>query len=237
MPGALDFFDYLDKNNKPYLFFTNNPSKSVNDYIVKLNNLGLKQVKAENIITSGQATISHLKENNISKIYLLATPSYTEEVEEAGIILDNKNPEAVVLSFDMTLDYKKLETATHLINKGVKYIATNPDLVCPTDKGPIPDCGAMAALLEKATGKNPLYIGKPNKGMVVAAAERLNLKAKDMAIIGDRLYTDMKMAINHKLISILVLSGETKKQDLDKSELEPDFVFKDLGDLLGNIKV
>lgn len=237
LPGAREFLAFLHKNKKPYLFFTNNPSSSVKDYVKKFHALGLKQVKEKNIITSGQATIEYLKSNKIKKIYLLATPSYEAEVKKAKIKLTDNNPQAVVLSFDKTLTYKKLETAAGLLrNKKIKYIATNPDLVCPTIHGPIPDCGSMAALLEKATGQIPLYIGKPNKGMVLAAAKRLGLKPETMAIVGDRLYTDMRMAINHKLTSILVLSGETKKADLKKSELEPDYVLKDLGKLLTVLK-
>ncbi|MFA6027424.1 MAG: HAD-IIA family hydrolase [Patescibacteria group bacterium] len=237
LPGAKDFLDFLHRNKKPYLFFTNNPSSSVKDYVKKFHELGLTQVKEKNIITSGQATIEYLKSHKINKIYLLATPSYEAEIKKAKIKLTDRNPQAVILSFDKTLTYKKLETAAHLLaNKKIKYIATNPDLVCPTINGPIPDCGAIAALLEKATGRIPLYIGKPNKGMVLAAAKRLGLKPETMAIIGDRLYTDMKMAINHKLTSILVLSGETKKSDLQKSDLEPDYVFENLRELLTKLK-
>ena len=235
LPGVLDFINHLDKQNIKYIFFTNNPFRSVKDYALKLNELGLKQVTPENIITSGQATINYLKDNNIKKIYLLGTPSYEKEVQEAGIALVDKNPEAIVLSYDTTLTYNKLEKATHFINAGIEYIATNPDDVCPTEKGPIPDCGAIAALLESATEKTPLYIGKPFKGMLEAACSRLNLDKNKMAIIGDRLNTDIKMANDNNLTSILVLSGETDKKLLANSKYKPDFVFNDLKVLLQKI--
>jgi len=236
LPGAFDFIKYLDNQKIKYLFFTNNPSSSVLDYVKKFHKLGLKQIQEKNIITSGQATIEYLKKNKINKIYLLATPSYTKEIIKAKIKLTAKNPQAVVLSFDKTITYNKLETAAHLLqNKKIKYIATNPDLVCPTAKGPIPDCGSMAALLEKSTGRVPLYIGKPHAGMINAAVKRLKINKKNMALIGDRLYTDIKMANDQGLTSILVLSGETKKNDLNKSPYKPDYIYKNLREVLNNI--
>lgn len=235
LPGALDFVNFLNKNKIKYLFFTNNPSSSVKDYVRKFHKLGLQQVKENNIITSGQATIEYLKKNKIKKIYLLATPSYTSEVKKAKIKLSEKNPQAVVLSFDKTLTYQKLVTAAYLLNsKSIKYIATNPDLVCPTINGPIPDCGSMAALLEKATGRLPLYIGKPHAGMINAAIKRLKIKKKNLALIGDRLYTDIRMANDQRLTSILVLSGETKKSDLKKSPFKPKYIFQNLREVLNN---
>lgn len=236
LPGASNFIKYLETNKIKYLFFTNNPSSSVSDYVKKFHQLGLKQVKEKNIITSGQATIEYLKKNRINKIYLLATPSYTQEIKEAKIKITEKNPQAVVLSFDKTLNYKKLETAAHLLqSKKIKYIATNPDLVCPTANGPIPDCGSIAALLEKSTGRVPLYIGKPHAGMINAAVKRLKINKKNMALIGDRLYTDIKMANDQRLTSILVLSGETKRCDLKKSSFQPDYIYKNLREILNNI--
>lgn len=236
LPGAVDFLKYLNSNKIKYLFFTNNPSSSVKDYVRKFQTLGLKQVQENNIITSGQATIEYLKKEKIKKIYLLATPSYTQEVKKAKIIFTEKNPQAVVLSFDKTLTYQKLVTTAHLLNnKSIKYIATNPDLVCPTINGPIPDCGAMAALLEKATGRVPLYIGKPHFGMINAAVKRLKIQRKDLALIGDRLYTDIRMANDQGLTSILVLSGETKKSDLKKSPYKPDHIYQNLKAVLKDI--
>jgi 4-nitrophenyl phosphatase/NagD protein len=150
---------------------------------------------------------------------------------EGGLALDAETPECVVLGFDRTLTYAKLETATRLIRRGVRFIATHPDKVCPTETGYIPDCGAIIALLETATGVSPLVVGKPEPLLVEMALERLGLAASEVAVVGDRLYTDVAMAARAGTASVLVLSGETTRAALDAPGPRPDYVFDHLGAL------
>ncbi|MFC1598249.1 HAD-IIA family hydrolase [Patescibacteria group bacterium] len=234
LPGAVDFFQLLKKQQIPCLFFSNNPSKHVDEYVKKITQLGLP-VTAKNILTSTQATTHYLKDNELNRVYTVGTPGFEEEVKQAGVNLvkADEQPDALVISFDTTLTYDKLQQAALLLhhNPELPYIATNPDLVCPTADGPIPDCGSLIALLKAATNREPVVIGKPNEGMVHLANKRLGLPPEDLAVIGDRLYTDMKMGHDHGLTTILVLSGETNKEDLSDAPWQPDFIFKDLAEL------
>jgi HAD superfamily hydrolase (TIGR01450 family) len=187
---------------------------------------------AEDILTSGEATVRYLlTQTPHRRVYVLGTNSLEREFIAGGFELDNQSPEAVVLAYDRTLTYAKLETAALLLQQGLPYFATNPDLVCPTERGPIPDCGSMAALLEKATGRVPTYIGKPHRHMVDMALDKLRANRETTAMVGDRLYTDMQMAYDSGVASILVLSGETKKADVEAAERQPDYVMGSLAEL------
>ena len=223
--GAPEFVAFLRESGRRCLFFTNNPSSDAATYSTKLAGMGI-EATPEDILTAGEATARYLAEETEYRcVYALGTPSFEGELERAGLRLDAQEAEAVVLAFDKTLTYAKLETACLLLRAGLPYIATNPDKVCPTEYGYIPDCGAMAALLEAATGRVPTYIGKPNAAMVRAALHKLDARPNECAMVGDRLYTDMEMAYRAGITSILVLSGETQEADLAQAERRPDFVF------------
>ena len=229
--GAAAFVAYLQRSDRPFLFLTNNPSSDAAYYCDKLKAMGI-HVTVNHILTAGEATAAYLMaETPYRNVYVLGTPCFEEELRRAGLTLDAKNPEAVVISFDKTLTYEKLERACLLLHAGLPYIATNPDKVCPTEYGCIPDCGAIAALLESATARTPRFIGKPSPDFARMALRKLNAQAARTAMVGDRLYTDMEMARQAGLASILVLSGETKRSDLGNAPQQPDFVFDSVAEL------
>ncbi|AGB41676.1 phosphoglycolate/pyridoxal phosphate phosphatase family [Halobacteroides halobius DSM 5150] len=233
IPGALDFIETLEKQNKEYVFLTNNSSKSSRDYQTKLKRLGLC-VPLDKIINSGEVTADYIyNQNSEAKVYVVGTNSLKAEFEEIGLevitkgeVLDhNQSVDYVVLGFDTSLNYQKLKVAHTLILEGVEYIATNPDYVCPLAGGKtIPDCGSMIDLLKASTGKEPLVMGKPNDAMVNYILSTQDLKKDKIAMVGDRLYTDVKFAINADITSILVLTGETDLAQLEESQQNPDYV-------------
>ena len=246
LKGSLDFLTELKAADKDYIFLTNNSSKNRADYQQKLQRMGI-ETAAEKIINSGEITASYLAEEGEKKgkrIYLLGTDSLKEEMERFGHQIVNneekirEKPESVdyvVLGFDKTLNYKKLWDAHELILSGVDYVATHPDLVCPLSGGKTqPDTGAMIELLAASTGKRPLIVGKPSKLTVDYILNRFKLKKSELAMVGDRLYTDMRMANDAGITGILVLSGETKAADLKELSSEQkyfDYVFEDVAEL------
>ena len=235
IPDAPLFVEALQKLGKRHLFLTNNSSESANSYVEKLCRLGIDAEKGD-VLTSGDATAMNLEQTGYSRLFVLGTPSFENELKELGFVLTPESPDCVVLGFDKTLCYRKLEIATLLIREGVPFVATHPDKVCPTEHGYIPDCGAMTALLSAATDVNPLVIGKPRPLMAQMALKRLNLVAKNVAVIGDRLYTDIKMGCDAGLMSVLVMTGETTPELLEREiEIQPDLVVKHLAALLPHL--
>ncbi len=233
LPGAKGFFRLLDRRGIPYLFFTNNCSRDRTLYREKLARMGL-EVASDRIITSGEATALYLATRTTHRrLYVLGTPSLEAEFRAAGFALAEEEVDAVVLGFDTTLTYAKLERACHLLRGGAAFVATHPDRVCPTERGPVPDCGAMAALLVKATGVRPVVVGKPSRLMVSMALRKLGrgYRARDVAMVGDRLYTDMRMARRAGLTAVLVLSGETRREALARTRDIPDYVFPSIREL------
>jgi HAD superfamily hydrolase (TIGR01457 family) len=231
IPGAAEFVRCLEESGRRCLFFTNNPSADAAHYAGKLRAMGMA-AGPEDILTSGEATARYLiSETPYRRVFVLGTPSFESELAQAGLHLTDAAPDAVVLAFDKTLTYAKLEKACILLRGQVPYIATNPDKVCPTEYGYIPDCGAIAALLEAATGRVPKYIGKPNAEMIRMGMQKLGATPETSAMVGDRLYTDMQMAYNAGITSILVLSGETTPESLAQASRKPDYVFESLRQL------
>lgn len=247
LKGSLDFLQKVKKTGRNYIFLTNNSSKNRKDYQKKLKAMNI-EAQAEQIINSGEITASYLAEQGNKKgknVYLLGTESLKKEMERFGhqIVNNEENikekPEKVdfvVLGFDKTLNYHKLWDAHELILQGVDYTATHPDLVCPLSGGKTqPDTGAMIELLAASTGKRPEIIGKPSHHTVDYILNRFNLKKSEVAMVGDRLYTDMKMASNAGITGILVLSGETKREDiknLSKEERYFDYVFEGVNEII-----
>lgn len=229
LPGVLDFLSYLRNTGRDFIFLTNNSSRDAGYYAKKLALLGI-DCSENNILTSGEATVLYLKNTkNSKKIFLVGTPALEEEFKRHGFILTADNPEYVVLGFDTTLTYEKLVTACDLIRNKTPYIATHPDFNCPTETGYIPDCGAMAALIKASTGYSPQVVGKPNKEIVEALLNKKNYPLGQMAMVGDRLYTDVATGCNAGMASVLVLSGESKMSDVGQSEFKPDYIFENLG--------
>ena len=236
--GADDFLDTLTEKNRDYLFLTNNSSKDSLDYVAKLEGLGIN-VKPETVLTSGHATIKYLHAQQPEQqpsVYLLGTPSLERQFRDSGVRLVNdtdETPDYVVLGFDTTLTYDKIWKACDFLNNGVKFIATHPDFVCPLkDRHGMPDTGAMIRMFEAATGKEPEVIGKPNRYMVDLIAAERGLDKSEIAIVGDRMYTDIRMGMDSGIVSILVLSGETTEAMIAENDsIKPDYVFASVAEL------
>jgi HAD superfamily hydrolase (TIGR01457 family) len=231
LPGALEFLQQAKQAGRDLLFLTNNSSRSTAYYAEKLTRMGWP-ASPQDILTSGMATAAYIHSlKPKARVYLVGTPELADEFSHWGLSLTSNAPDFVVLGFDTTLTYDKLQTACRLISDGVCYIATHPDINCPTETGYIPDCGAMIALIRESTGKLPKVIGKPNKEIIEAVFSRKPYAASQMAMVGDRLYTDIATAKNAGITGILVLSGETRQEQLSQSTIQPDYVFANLGEL------
>ena len=236
-PWTARLLEVLRSRDKRRLFVTNNSSKGTADYVRSLNERGIAAA-SEEILTSGHAAIRYLqRETAIRSLYLLGTPSLEEEFRASGFDLQAPEPQAVLLGFDKTLTYQKLERASDLLRADLPYFATHADLVCPTEKEPIPDAGSMIALLEAATGRRPTVLGKPYRPMVEAALERLGTAPRRTAMVGDRLYTDMRMALENGLLAVLVLSGETTRSDWEESNMPVHFVFEHVGQMATELEL
>lgn len=231
LPGALEFISLLDRNKIDYLFLTNNSSRNRSDYAAKLQRLGL-DLPQHKIFTSGEATAIYLKNRKAgARLYVVGTPALELEFTQHGFHLTPESPDFAVLGFDTTLTYDKLWKLCDLVVAGVPYIATHPDINCPTETGFMPDIGAMMALVTASTGKQPdVIIGKPYAPIVNALVEKLNLPTEALCMVGDRLYTDIALG-QHGLATVLVLSGETQSNELPNSPYQPDFVFDNLAAL------
>jgi 4-nitrophenyl phosphatase len=236
--GSLDFISVLNIQEKKFIFLTNNSSKNRNDYVAKITSLGLS-VNKEEIFTSGEATTIYLHKNYPkASVYLVGTSQLISEFREFGIRIRSKSPDVVVLGFDTSITYKKLWKLCDYVRAGLPYIATHPDYNCPTENGYMPDIGAVIAFVKAATGREPdLVIGKPNRFIVDSLAAKLNFEINEMAMVGDRLYTDIALGKSSGITTCLVLSGESKRDDIELSEFKPDYVFdnlKAIGDWLQN---
>lgn len=212
------------------MFLTNNSSKSVSAYVEKLHSLGIPS-KADDFFTSAQATISYLKGKRYRLLYVLGTKSFLHQLRDAGLNVTTCIKEGIdclVMGFDTELHFQKLEDACILLGKGIDYVATNPDLVCPTAYGYVPDCGSVTQMLQNATGRRPVVIGKPQPEMVYSALKLTGFTKGDAVMIGDRLYTDIASGNNAGIDTILVLSGESTRADIDRTGIEPTYIFDNI---------
>jgi len=229
--GSLGFLQKLKATGREFLFFTNNSSKIRSFYKKKLADMGCF-VEEEDIITSGDVTIKYLKENYPRKgVYLVGTELLEESFRNAGIRLTEDRPDIVVLGFDTSLTYDKMTKACRFIRAGALFLATHLDLNCPTEEGFIPDCGAMCAMVQASTGVSPRYLGKPFRETVEMIKLITGKKEAELAFVGDRLYTDIAAGVKNGITGILVLTGETERMDVAKSEIQPDFIFESLAAL------
>lgn len=232
-PYAIRFIKHLRQNGKKILFFTNNASHSPKFYLEKLTRLGFEPTMDE-IMTSGDVTAEFLLRHRKGKsVYLVGTEDLIQNFREKNIPLLNGNEEQadiVVTSFDTTLTYEKLDNACRLVRNGAEYLSTHPDFNCPTETGFIPDSGAIAAFVTASTGKTPTYFGKPYRETVDMICESTGFTKEEMCIFGDRLYTDIAIGKRHGVTAVLVLSGETQPEDVEKAAEadKPDFVFDSL---------
>lgn len=235
--GAKAFLLWLQQNNKEYCFVTNNSSKSQQAYLNKLAKLDIS-CRPDQIFTSGMAMGLYLKKEFPQKsVYLVGTQSLAEELIKDGIVINDENPDIVVVGYDSELTYEKLRKACHFLRDGATFLATNVDVVYPLAKNAfIPDCGSFCHMLEVATQKKPYYIGKPNPLMMHLLAQNHHIDMEKIAVVGDRIYTDVAWAIAANATSILVLSGETTQEVLEKSPIKPNFVFSSVKELLFHLE-
>lgn len=242
IPGALEFFNLLIEQGKDYVFMTNNSSKGKITYVEKLNRLGIPATE-RHIASSVNATIMYLREHKPdAKLYLVGTDSFRQELLDEGfevVSVDYRQCDIdyVLLGFDTELNYEKIRGACYYVSRDYPYIATNCDLKCPVlDNKFIPDCGAIAKMIELATGRMPLFLGKPERTMVDAVSKEWNIPVDKIACVGDRLYTDIAVGINAGATSICVLTGEATKDEIATSEFKPDYTFESINDLYLELK-
>lgn len=231
LSGAAEFLQICKNKGVEYTFLTNNSSQSGEAYIQKLAALGV-EVERRQMLTSGDATLMYLQENNYPKdILLVGTPSLEQQFAKEGYRLNGDAPSAVVLGFDTGITYPKLTQLCNAVRSGLPYIATHPDFNCPVPGGYIPDIGAVIAFVEASTGRRPdAVVGKPNAAIAQAASHRFGVPLQNICMVGDRLYTDIALGACG-VTTALVLCGESTLEDVKKSDFVPDFIVDDLAEL------
>ncbi len=233
--GAMNFFEIVKKRKGKYVFITNNSTKSISDYVEKFQKMGV-DVDKTNFVTSSYATALYLKQRyGEQKLFVVGTSSFLKELKSFGLHITEEKEEdivAVVVGFDNELTYHKVQMACELLQtRELDYIATNPDLVCPVGFGYVPDCGAICDFLEKAIKRTPLYVGKPNPIIVDMCLETNSFSREQTVVIGDRLYTDIACGLNAKVDTLLVFTGEAKKEDLKDTEFRPTYYCNSIRDI------
>ena len=238
--GAIELMEDLPRLGKKYIYLTNNSSRAGEDYITRLKRLGFP-CERENVFTSGMATGMYLNQRHPgASVYLAGTKAFYRELKSYGVNLVNDElghteadtVDVVVQGFDTELVYEKLDKACHFLRRGAKFIAANPDWVCPMPHDEVlPDCGSICALLTASSGVEPNYIGKPNRNMIDVISAMAGIPNEQICAVGDRIYTDIAVAQNAGSVSVLVLSGETDQAMVDLAERKPDFVLRDVHEL------
>lgn len=230
-PFTRDFLRRVEETGRTYCFFTNNSSKNREAYLQKLSRMGIR-VSRENMMTANDVILEWLLKNRPGQSgYVVGTPLLLEDFRKAQIPLNEEDPDYVVLGFDTTLTYEKLQKACSFIRGGRPVYGVNPDFNCPVENGFIPDCGSIAALVKASTGVSCEFFGKPSPHTLQYMLKKTGCSPEELAVIGDRLYTDIAVAQNTPVTSILVMSGETTEELLAQSTIKPDLIFKDLGEL------
>lgn len=229
IPGADKFINTLTKNNLEYLVFTNNPLYTPRDLAHRLNTLGLP-IPEKRIFTSAMATAAFLHSQNLNgKAFVIGESGLTNAIHDIGYIITDINPDYVVLGETNYYNIEEITKAIRLISNGALFIATNPDNTGMQTEGIIPACGALAALIQKATGQEPFFVGKPNPLMMRYALNHLGLHSTNSIMIGDRMDTDIIAGILSGLDTILVLSGVNQREDINRFSYRPTFVFDSVG--------
>ena len=237
--GTLDLLQRIIDRGGRYVFITNNSSKSVIDYVKKVNRIGIL-ADTNNFFTSAQATILWLDKNMPgTKVYCQGTISLVNELKAAGIdVTENvESVDVVLVGFDLELTTEKLRKTCEILTKqDVIFLATNPDLVCPVSFGFIPDCGSICGMIANATKKAPTYIGKPEPTMVNIVREKYMISAEETVVVGDRLYTDIATGLNAGVTSICVLTGEATVEDIETGDIKPTFTFRNVREIEETIR-
>ena len=230
---TLPFLKMLEERTIGYTFITNNNSRSRREYAGHLEGMGIR-ARQDQIFTSAHGTIEYLTAHlpKVKEVFVLGTEGLLEDLEQGGLTLAQGQPDAVIVGFDQTLGYERLAQTAYWIKQGVPYVATHPDLICPTNQPTVlPDCGAICALLEAATGRRPDFVpGKPSPAMLEGVMHRNGIKPAGTAMIGDRIYTDMRMACDAGVLAVLTLTGEATAEQAAESSVKPDMIVSDLED-------
>ena len=238
--GTIDFLNKVKSKGGRYLFLTNNSSKSTEAYVNKLRKIGIN-ANPEDFLTSTDATILYLNNNyKGKKFYCFGTKSFFEQLEKGGIKVTTEPDEdvfGIVMGNDSELTFKKLDDTCRMLSKraDMVYIATNPDWVCPTSYGYVPDCGCVADMIKRATGREPLFIGKPKPEMILLALQNYGYEKCDAVMVGDRVYTDIASGYNAGIDTVFVLSGEGTVEDATNTETKPTYIMKNIRELCENI--
>lgn len=233
--GTLEFMNYVLSIGGKYIFITNNSTKSIEDYIIKFEKFKIK-VDETSFVTSSYATALYLRETyNDKKVFVLGTKSFVEELRRFKVnVTEDQDDDIVcaVVGFDNELNYKKVENICELLlTRNIDYIATNPDLVCPTSFGFVPDCGAICEMIGHAVKREPLFIGKPNKKIVEMCLKQTGFTKEETLVIGDRLYTDIACGINGGVDTAVVFTGEAKREDIINAKYMPTYSFDTIKEL------
>jgi len=234
-PYTLDFLKHLENNNKDYIFYTNNSSQNAGHYVKKLHSMGIpipedKLLMSTHVLLDFLATSAHAPAD--AKVFISGTKALINDFINAGYTLTDEKPDFVVLGFDTDMDYKRLTKLCDFIRSGIPAYGVNMDYNCPVEGGFIPDCGSLAAAVKTSTGVTLEFFGKPSRYTLDYIIAKTGYKEEQLCFIGDRLYTDIAIAKGTKTRSVLVLSGETKREDLTGSAFVPDVVVEDLSGLL-----
>ncbi|MFT4148040.1 MAG: HAD-IIA family hydrolase [Micrococcaceae bacterium] len=231
IPGASALVQDLRAMGKNVYFLSNNTSKNKQEYVDRLAKINIV-ASVEDFISPIDGLIDYLEQQKVKKLYVLGTQTLQDTFETAGFDPVSTDPEFVIIGYDTELTYQKLTQACAFINKGVKFIATHPDNFCPSKLGPLPDVGSFLKMIEVATGKCVYKIfGKPHRVMLESFLEHHDINPTRGLIVGDRLYTDIHMAAELKMKSLLVLSGDTQLKDVEGSKVKPDFILDSVADL------
>ena len=238
LDGTLDFLAAVKNSGGKYLFVTNNSSKSTDAYVEKLGKIGIEATE-DDFLTSTDATCLYLKRYEGKKFYVSGTRSFETQLKESGVLTTTELEDdifGIVMGNDTELTFKKLDDVCRLLTeRDMIYIATNPDWVCPTAYGYVPDCGAVAEMINRATGKSPLFIGKPKPEMLLLAMEKFGYSKEETLMVGDRVYTDIASGYNAGVDTVLVLSGEGTKKDAESTDTKPTYVMQDIRELYNKI--
>ena len=231
IPGANKFIERLQKQGKKYLLLTNNSLYTPTDLAHRLQVTGL-EIQAECIFTSALATANFLKSQLPNgTAYVIGESGLTEAIHEVGYVITDLNPTYVVLGETHSYQYDRITRAVRLIESGAQFIATNPDVSGPSEHGTVPGCGAMAALIEKATGKAPFFVGKPNPLMMRSALNFLDAHSEESVMVGDRMDTDIIGGIESGMQTILVLSGVTARPEVENYPYRPTRIVESVAEI------
>lgn len=232
LDGISDFVNWMIDNNKKFVFLTNSSEKTPHELSMKLERMGLK-VSPEHFYTSAMATAAFLKSQNADcTAYVIGEAALTKALYDQEIYMNDINPDYVIVGETRSYNFEKIEKAIELVNKGAKLIGTNPDITGPTEKGIMPATGSLIAPIEIATGKRAYFVGKPNPLMLRHGLKKIDCHSEEIAFIGDRMDTDIIAGIESNVDTVLVLTGVTAKEDINKFPYRPKYILDSVADIV-----